>query len=180
MSLARSVDGQFLCIFYLFGTLCLPFGFRIRGTTWLATDASEYQDPYTLFSLLRAHNYLATPHSSASVSRSGLHILSPDKSNMGLGGLLGAPPPMRLWFPHIPSFSSPSIKAPGEDEKIHPPMRERSFIGVFILLSQSRHSSNLYTYRQPPTPRKSGPPDSRDALHRELERLCRHRGALPL
>ncbi|KAJ3535692.1 hypothetical protein NM688_g6941 [Phlebia brevispora] len=71
-------------------TILGAFGGRIRGTTWLATDASNSQDPYTLFSLLRANSYLGTPHTTSAVSPSGLHIIYPDPNNMGLGGLSSA------------------------------------------------------------------------------------------
>ncbi|THH00491.1 hypothetical protein EW026_g2057 [Hermanssonia centrifuga] len=105
------------------------FGGRIRGTTWLTTEPADSQDPYTVFSLHRLHSYLASPHSHAKVSPSGLHILSPDSANVGLGGSQSVTPPLRMWLPRVPTLSSPSLPPIGKDEKAHPPLREKSYTG---------------------------------------------------
>ncbi|KAF7789695.1 hypothetical protein EIP86_000641 [Pleurotus ostreatoroseus] len=56
---------------------------------------------------------------------------------MGLGGLVGVPPPARLWFPHIPTFSSPQLAPEGPDIKAHPPLRTKSYMGAHPLLPKA-------------------------------------------
>ena len=104
---------------------------RIHGTSWLAFDNAEAQDPYNVFSLFRAHAALST------IAPTSSH----KTAHRQHGSFAGAPPqsaipaPLRLIFPHIPTFSSPNIPpGPGEDPKAHPPPRERAHIGVHPLL----------------------------------------------
>lgn len=103
------------------------YGGRLRDTTWLASEPSEYQDPYTIFSLFRTHSYMLSPQDgSYHHSSSGLRIIQPGS----LGGLVGIPPPVRLIFKSIPTFSSPGLLPLSGDPKEHPPRRTRSYMGV--------------------------------------------------
>ena len=96
---------------------------RVFGTTWLALDRAEAQDPYTLLSLMRTHSTLAAPTLSSS--------FSPDAPGQGTNvSLSKVRPPLRLVFPNVPTFSSPHIPlAPGVDPKTHPEPREKSYMG---------------------------------------------------
>ncbi|KAI0701364.1 hypothetical protein BC835DRAFT_1323799 [Cytidiella melzeri] len=95
---------------------------RLRQTTWLSTEPADSQDPYTLFSLFRAHAHLSIGQTSQ-VSDSGLRILSP--SNVA-----EVPAPVRLWFPRIPVFSSPSMPPEEDVHNAHPPPRQRAYTGI--------------------------------------------------
>jgi len=107
------------------------FGGRVFGTSWLALDHAESQDPYTLFSLFRTHSTLAAPTLSPS--------FSPDSSAQGRNAsLANVPAPLRLIFPNVPTFSSPHIPlAPGVDPKVHPEPRVKSFMGIHPLLQKA-------------------------------------------
>ena len=96
---------------------------RVFGTTWLALDRAEAQDPYTLLSFMRTHSTLAAPTLSSS--------FSPDSPTHGTNvSLSKVRAPLRLIFPNVPTFSSPHIPlAPGVDPKTHPEPRERSYMG---------------------------------------------------
>lgn len=108
----------------LFGRLCLTGDLhRVFGTTWLALDRAEAQDPYTLLCLLRTHSALAAP------------TLSGHGTNVSLSSVRA---PLRLVFPNVPTFSSPHIPlAPGVDPKTHPEPREKSYIGICYALLHS-------------------------------------------
>ncbi|GJE94842.1 hypothetical protein PsYK624_110180 [Phanerochaete sordida] len=106
-----------------------PFGGHIKHTTWLSTDPADAQDPYTLFSLFRTHSHLIGSHQSTTISPSGLRVISPDSANNGLGSG-SVPPPVRLWFPRIPTFAGPHVPS-GDD---HPPPRARSYNGIHPML----------------------------------------------
>lgn len=123
----------------------LLIAIRIRQTTWLSTEHDTAQDPYTLLSFLRAHNYLATAQQLSQISDSGLRILSPDSVNE----TKQIPPPVRLWFPRIPLFSSPRMPSLDDLHNLHPPPRQRSYNGTpdpakaFVLRTKF---SSLYTF----------------------------------
>ncbi|KAI0918760.1 hypothetical protein AcV7_006903 [Taiwanofungus camphoratus] len=104
------------------------FGGRIFGTTWLSTDPARSQDPYTLFSLFRTHSTLG------SASSSGFHSI-PSESQVR--SVSGVPAPLRLIFPHVPTFSSPHVPPSDADPKAHPPPRVRSYNGIHPLLSKA-------------------------------------------
>ncbi|EMD35587.1 hypothetical protein CERSUDRAFT_116315 [Gelatoporia subvermispora B] len=110
------------------------FAGRIFGTTWISTAHAEVQDPYTLFSLFRAHSALTGASSTSFTSSSGLRIITPPGSRPSLDNL---PAPMRLIFPNVPTFSSPHIPPPSGDEKEHPPPRIRSYNGIHPLLPKA-------------------------------------------
>ncbi|KAI0642757.1 hypothetical protein C8Q79DRAFT_917243 [Trametes meyenii] len=114
-----------------------PYAAKIHGTSWLALGKAEAQDPYTLLSLFRTHASLTSTASSASyTSSTGLHIIAPSTSPSDPSA--SAPAPLRLIFPHIPTFSSPNVPpGPGQDPKAHPPPRDRAYIGVHPLLSKA-------------------------------------------
>ena len=110
---------------------------RIHGTSWLALDNAEHQDPYLVLSLFRTHSALlsAQPSPSPFFTPSGLRIISPSSAHSLPQDV---PAPLRLIFPHVPTFSTPHIPPrPDEDQKKHPPPRERSHFGVHPLLSQA-------------------------------------------
>ncbi|CCL99592.1 uncharacterized protein FIBRA_01610 [Fibroporia radiculosa] len=86
---------------------------RIFGTTWISLDPATSQDPYALFSLLRTQSTLA------------------------LSDRLDIPAPLRLMFPHIPTFSSPHIPPEGNDVKQHPPQRIKSYVGIHPFLPKA-------------------------------------------
>ncbi|TBU48064.1 hypothetical protein BD309DRAFT_950501 [Dichomitus squalens] len=115
-----------------FGT----YAAKIHGTSWIALDTADNQDPYLLLSLFRTHASLMSPQpSSAFTSSSGLRIIAPGASPSLPKDV---PAPLRLIFPHLPTFSTPHIPpAPGEDEKKHPPPRERSYFGIHPLLPKA-------------------------------------------
>ncbi|THH32788.1 hypothetical protein EUX98_g1422 [Antrodiella citrinella] len=105
------------------------YGGRLHGTSWLSTDASDSQDPYTFFSLLRTHNYLLNPRTGkAFTSTSGLRILGPGE----LPSVSEVTPPIRFMLPFVPTFSSPQLPTPagGEEVKEHPPLRVKSYNGL--------------------------------------------------
>ena len=91
---------------------------RIYGTTWLSTDTAQLQDPYTLLSLYRTHSTLSTTSPSSDVFLDGEATFGNE-----------VPAPLRWIFPYVPTFSSPHIPPAGDDPKVHPPPRERSYIG---------------------------------------------------
>lgn len=99
----------------------------MQGITWISTDPAESQDLYTLFSLFRTHSSLLEPPSSRTfISDTGLRIITP----AGVPGLETVSPPVKLFFPSIPTFSSPHFDPPvGSDPKAHPPMRVKSYNG---------------------------------------------------
>lgn len=105
------------------------FGGRIKHTTWLSTDPEHAQDPFTLYSLFRTHSYLTSTHQSTTISSTGLRVIAPDSANNGLGSG-SVPPPVRIWFPRIPTFASPNVPV----ENAHPPPRDRSYIGIHPML----------------------------------------------
>ncbi|KAH9852238.1 hypothetical protein C2E23DRAFT_885752 [Lenzites betulinus] len=115
-----------------------PYAAKIHGTSWLALGKAEAQDPYTLLSLFRTHASLSSSAPSASfTSTSGLHIIAPS-SGSSPAPSSSTPAPLRLIYPFIPTFSSPSIlPGPGEDPKAHPPPRERAYTGTHPLLSKA-------------------------------------------
>ncbi|EKM58001.1 uncharacterized protein PHACADRAFT_251949 [Phanerochaete carnosa HHB-10118-sp] len=106
-----------------------PFGGHIKHVTWLSTEPANAQDPYTLFSLFRTHSYLATSHQSTTISSSGLRVISPDSTNSDLGSG-SVPPPVRLWFPRIPTFAGPHVPV----DNAHPLPRARSYNGLHPML----------------------------------------------
>ncbi|KAH9833308.1 uncharacterized protein C8Q71DRAFT_197365 [Rhodofomes roseus] len=107
------------------------FGGRVFGTSWLALDHAESQDPYTLFSMFRTHSTLAAPTLPPSFS-------SDSSSQSRNGSLANVPAPLRLIFPNVPTFSSPHIPlAPGVDPKTHTEPRIKSYIGFHPLLQKA-------------------------------------------
>ncbi|KAI0346445.1 hypothetical protein BDW22DRAFT_1322917 [Trametopsis cervina] len=98
---------------------------RIRRTTWLSTEPADSQDPYTLFSLFRAYSHLSVGHQIAKTSDTGLRIISPSSVEP-----TNVAPPMRLWFPRIPVFSSPALPAEENVHNAHPPPRQRAYTGL--------------------------------------------------
>ncbi|KAI0077397.1 hypothetical protein K474DRAFT_1707415 [Panus rudis PR-1116 ss-1] len=106
-------------------TIFGKFGGRVFGTSWLSTDPAESQDPYTLFSLYRAHNQLLSPQSATPfTSPSGLRIIGPGSM------ALDVTPPVRLIFPYVPTFSSPGFLPEDGNPKTHPPLRVKSYNGL--------------------------------------------------
>ncbi|KAI0754406.1 hypothetical protein C8Q80DRAFT_1138876 [Daedaleopsis nitida] len=62
----------------------------------------------------------------------GLHIISPSSPALSANTV---PAPLRLIFPHVPTFSTPHIPPnPDGDVKAHPPPRDRAFLGIHPLL----------------------------------------------
>ncbi|KZT63320.1 hypothetical protein DAEQUDRAFT_815723 [Daedalea quercina L-15889] len=107
------------------------FGGRVFGTTWLALDRAESQDPYTLFSLVRTHSTLAAP---TLFPGSSTDVSTQSKN----GSLAQVQAPLRLIFPNVPTFSSPHIPLlPGVDPKTHPDPREKSYIGMHPLMQKA-------------------------------------------
>jgi len=105
------------------------YGGRLYGTSWLSTDPPSSQDPYTVFSLLRTHNYLLSPRmGKVFTSTSGLRIMGPGS----IPDISDVTPPIRLVLPFVPSFSSPQLPTPpgGEEVKEHPPLRVKSYNGL--------------------------------------------------
>ncbi|KAH9899222.1 hypothetical protein C8Q73DRAFT_310806 [Cubamyces lactineus] len=109
-----------------------PYAAKIHGTSWLALGNAESQDPYTLFSLFRTHASLSSTAAPASfTSSSGLHIIAPSPDTASSPHPSSVPAPLRIIFPHVPTFSSPNIPpGPGEDPKSHPPPRDRAYTGI--------------------------------------------------
>ncbi|KAI0703699.1 hypothetical protein C8T65DRAFT_256594 [Cerioporus squamosus] len=111
-----------------------PYAAKIHGTSWLALDVADDQDPYLLLSLFRTHaSLMSSGPSSSFTTPSGLHIISPSTPSRPASSV---PAPLRLIFPHIPTFSSPHVPLPPDQEgkKIHPPPRERAYFGIHPLL----------------------------------------------
>ena len=107
---------------------------RIHGTSWLTLDKAEAQDPYNLFSLFRTHASLASTSAASQHNLlhrpHGLSTSSPDAA--------AVPAPLRMIFARVPTFSSPHIPpGEGEDEKAHPPPRERAQTGLHPLLPKT-------------------------------------------
>ncbi|KAI8976570.1 hypothetical protein BD414DRAFT_445988 [Trametes punicea] len=114
-----------------------PYAAKIHGTSWLALGTAEMQDSYTLFSLLRTHASLSTTAPPTSfTSSTGLHIIAPSSNSSPARPAV--PAPLRLIFPHIPTFSSPNVPpGPDEDPKMHPPPRERAYTGIHPFLPKA-------------------------------------------
>ncbi|KAI0763049.1 hypothetical protein BD413DRAFT_616506 [Trametes elegans] len=114
-----------------------PYAAKIHGTSWLALGNAESQDPYTLLSLFRTHASVSSSAPSSSfTSSAGLHIIAPSDASSPLPA--SVPAPLRIIFPYIPTFSSPSIPpGPGENPKTHPPPRERAYTGIHPLLAKA-------------------------------------------
>ncbi|TFY65221.1 hypothetical protein EVJ58_g2103 [Rhodofomes roseus] len=114
------------------------FGGRVYGTSWLALDHAESQDPYTLFSMFRTHSTLAAPTLPPSFS-------SDSSSQSRNGSLANVPAPLRLIFPNVPTFSSPHIPlAPGVDPKTHTEPRIKSYVArVGGALRRAPHEGRL-------------------------------------
>ncbi|RPD75648.1 hypothetical protein L226DRAFT_534559 [Lentinus tigrinus ALCF2SS1-7] len=113
-----------------------PYAAKIHGTSWLALDVADKQDPYLLLSLFRTHaSLMSSGPSSSFTTPGGLHIISPSTPARPASSV---PAPLRLIFPHIPTFSSPHIPPPpNTDQKIHPPMRDRAYYGIHPLLPKA-------------------------------------------
>lgn len=115
----------------------IPRDGRLHGTSWLALDTARHQDPYLLLSLFRTHSALlsAQPSPSPFFTPAGLRIIPPASAPSAPQDI---PAPLRLVFPHLPTFSTPHIPPkPEEDQKKHPPPRERSYFGVHPLLPKA-------------------------------------------
>ncbi|KAI0716715.1 hypothetical protein C8Q76DRAFT_616255 [Earliella scabrosa] len=113
-----------------------PYAAKIHGTSWLALDAAENHDPYLLLSLFRTHaSLMSSTPSSSFTTPGGLHIISPSSPELPASSV---PAPLRLIFPHVPTFSTPHVPpSPNEDVKAHPPPRERAFLGFHPLLPKA-------------------------------------------
>ncbi|KAH9941738.1 uncharacterized protein BXZ73DRAFT_74923 [Epithele typhae] len=112
-----------------------PYAAKIHGTSWMQLGSAESQDAYTLFSLFRTQASLAS--SGSVISHRSVH------NKHGLPSSAAAhtsdvPAPLRLVFPRIPTFSTPSVLPPGDqDPKVHPLPRERAYTGVHPLLAKA-------------------------------------------
>ncbi|KAI0760387.1 hypothetical protein C8Q74DRAFT_223807 [Fomes fomentarius] len=113
-----------------------PYAAKIHGTSWMALDSAEHQDPYLFLSLFRTHSSLmASGPSSSFTAPSGLHIISPSSPAVPASAV---PAPLRLIFPHVPTFSTPHVPPnSNEDVKAHPPPRERAYLGIHPLLPKA-------------------------------------------
>ncbi len=78
---------------------------------------------------------MASGPSSSFTAPSGLHIISPSSPAVPASAV---PAPLRLIFPHVPTFSTPHIPPnPNVDVKAHPPPRERAYLGIHPLLPKA-------------------------------------------
>ncbi|TFK83076.1 hypothetical protein K466DRAFT_555640 [Polyporus arcularius HHB13444] len=112
-----------------------PYAAKIHGTSWLALDVADDQDPYLLLSLFRTHaSLMSSGPSSSFTTPGGLHIISPSTPSRPASSV---PAPLRLIFPHIPTFSTPNVPPPVGQDKAHPPPRERAYFGIHPLLPKA-------------------------------------------
>ncbi|TCD65134.1 hypothetical protein EIP91_003065 [Steccherinum ochraceum] len=128
-------------------TVLGPYSGRFYGTSWISTDLSSSQDPYTFFSLLRTHNHMLSPRMGrAFISKSGLRILEPGS----FPGIDDVAPPTRFMFPYLPTFSSPQLPTPpgGEEVKEHPPLRTRSYNGLHPQLLRAVMPTVTFSYME--------------------------------